>query len=106
MAKEMTPDQLRDFFEERDFTVHMDEDGAEVETWTEGGVNMLMYLSPFTAEEFIEYVDDFDMDEEIDLHRQAKDYRAAFSIRESLADFTAFHERLQDTAHILKKIIV
>jgi len=66
----MTTEQLQEFFEKQDFNVHLyEQDGAqraEVETWTEGGVNMIFDLSPFTKESFIERVKDFDIDEEID----------------------------------------
>ena len=96
----MTTENLKNFFEEKDFNVHLTEqDGnqcAEVETWTDGGVNMILWLNPFTIEEFKRRVNDFDVDEEIDLHRQGQDYKNAFSIRESVEDFESFHSRLKD----------
>lgn len=52
----MTTENLKNFFEEKDFNVHLTEqDGtqcAEIETWTNGGVNMILWLNPFTVEEF------------------------------------------------------
>ena len=96
----MTTENLINFFEEKDFNVHLiEQDGnqcAEVETWTNGGVNMILWLNPFTAEEFEQRVNDFDVDEEIDLHRQGQDYKNAFSIRESVEDFEDFNSRLKD----------
>ena len=81
----MTTENLKKFFEEKDFNVHLiEQDGnqcAEVETWTNGGVNMILWLNPFTIEEFKQIVNDFDVDEEIELHRQGQDYRNAFTIR-------------------------
>lgn len=50
---------------------------------------------------FIERVKDFDVDEEIEQHRQAEDYKNAFTIRESLEDFTKFHNRLKEVSEKL-----
>lgn len=90
---------LIDLFEENDFNVHLFEQDnmqcAEIETWTDGGVNMIIKLIPFTKEKFIEYVDNFDIDAEIDLHRQDKSYKNRFTIRESLSDFSNYMERLK-----------
>ena len=95
-----TTEILKNFFEEKDFNVHLTEqDGnqcAEVETWTNGGVNMILWLNPFTVEEFKERVNNFDVDEEIELHRQGQNYKNAFTIRESVEDFEDFHIRLKD----------
>ena len=96
----MTTESLKNFFEEKDFNVHLTEqDGnqcAEVETWTNGGVNMILWLNPFSIEEFEQRVNDFDVDEEIELHRQGQDYKNAFTIKESVKDFEDFHIRLKD----------
>jgi hypothetical protein len=96
----MTTENLKNFFEEKDFNVHLTEqDGnqcAEVETWTNGGVNMILWLNPFSIEEFEQRVNDFDVDEEIELHRQGQDYKNAFTIKESVKDFEDFHIRLKD----------
>lgn len=101
----MTKKQLIKFFEDNDFRVHLfEEEGkqiAEIERWTDGGVDMIILLRPFTFEEFKKYVNDFSVDDEIMLHRQAKDYCTAFTIRESLEDFENYHQLLKD---IVKKI--
>lgn len=99
----MDKNQLQEFFESESFTVHFCEEGeVELETWTQGGVNMVIHLEPFTAEEFESYVYDFDVDGEIDLHREGESYKSAFTIRESLEDFESFHGRLKETMERLK----
>lgn len=106
----MTEEQekLKDFFEKQDFNVHLFEQDnqqcAEVEKWTDGGVDMVFTLMPFTAEKFIERVNDFNIDEEIDLHRQGQDYKNAFTISESLKDFKNFHKGLKKVVQSLKKL--
>jgi hypothetical protein len=103
----MKNEKLIKFFEENDFFVHLHEqDGvqcAELETWTEGGVNMIIWLNPFSEEEFEKYAYYFDIDEEIDLNRQDEAYRNDFTIRESVEDFLGFHNRLKD---ILSNLLV
>jgi len=93
-------------FEENDFMVHpVKEDRvlcAEIETWTTRGVNMVHYLRPFTVEEFKRMVNGFDIDEEIDGHRQDSRYRDAFRITESVKDFEEYHTRLKDVLTQLK----
>ena len=99
--------KLQKFFEEKDFVVHLfvqdKQQCAEVENWTDGGVDMIITLMPFEAEKFIEYADDFDIDEEIDCHRQDKCYKNAFTITQSVEDFTNFHDMLKEVAEELKK---
>lgn len=95
----MTTQDLQNFFEEKNFHVYLFEQNnvqcAEIEKWTDGGVDMIIYLNPFTKEEFAQYVNDFDVDDEIDLHRQNIEYRNNFTITESLKDFTIFHTHLK-----------
>ena len=69
---------------------------AEIEKWTGGGVDMITNLYPFTVEKFKEYVNDFDVDEEIDFHRQDQRYKAVFTTSQSLKDFTDFHNHLKE----------
>ena len=103
----MRPDKLKDFFEKENFLVHpFEQDGqqcAEVEKWTNGGVDMVITLMPFTPDEFIRYVDGFDVDEEIDFYRKDESYKNAFTIRQSLEDFTNFYENLKEVSEKLKK---
>ena len=101
-------DKLKAFFEEQGFQVHLFEQDnkqcAEVEKWTDAGVDMIINLNPFTAEEFIEYVKDFDVDECIDLNRQDKRYKADFKITESVKDFTNFETHLKEVVVLLEKL--
>ena len=103
----MKPDKLKDFFEKENFLVHpFEQDGqqcAEVEKWTNGGVDMIITLIPFIPDEFIRYVDGFDIDEEIDFYRNDKSYKNTFTIRQSLKDFTNFYENLKEVSEKLKK---
>lgn len=92
--------QLQDFLEKEGFIVHLTKQDnkqcAEVEKWTTGGVDMLIWLNPFTAEELKSYVKDFDVDSQIDLHRgEDKLYKSNFTISQSLTDFTEFHDMLK-----------
>jgi hypothetical protein len=106
----MTTKELEKFFEENDFQVHLieqdDQQCAEVEMWTDGGVDMIITLMPFNVKEFKEYVKDFDIDEQIDIHRQADDYKKAFKISESLKDFTKYHNHLKKIVKLLDKMYV
>ena len=103
----MTTDQLTDFFEENDFNVYQfEQDGqqcAELEKWTYGGVDMIITLMPFSKDKFINYVNEFDIDEEIDVYRNDKQYKSGFTISQSLADFTEFHDMLKEVVEKLKK---
>ncbi len=96
----MTTKKLKEFFEKEDFQVHLSKEGkvqcAEVEKWTDGGVDMIMFLRPFNVEEFKKWVNNFDVDDEIDTHRQDPSYKDAFKISESVKDFTNFHNHLKE----------
>ena len=101
-----TTDQLRDFFEENDFSVHLYEQDdvqcAEVESWTDGGVDMIINLNPFIEEEFESYVNDFDIDDEIESNRNDKLYCANFTISQGVKDFTKYHKNLKRVLKLLK----
>ena len=98
-AKKMTTKELTGFFEDNGFNVHLFKQDkvqvAELEIWTTGGVDMIIYLNPFTKEEFISYVDDFDVDEQIMTFRQDKRYCADFTLRQSVHDFEEFESLLK-----------
>ena len=101
----MTTKELETFFEENEFIVNLSQENnvqcGEIEKWTNGGVDMLIFLRPFTIEEFKNRVNNFDIDEEITLHREGKDYCNAFTIRESLEDFEEFEKDLKEIAEKL-----
>jgi hypothetical protein len=92
--------KLENFFEEEGFKVHLFEQDkkqcAEVEKWTDGGVDMVIVLNPFSKDEFISWVNDFDVDEQIDIHREDRLYKNNFTISQSLKDFTDFHNHLKE----------
>lgn len=72
---------------------------VELETWTDGGVNMFaifdtLYFEQDWKEEFIKYVDNFDIDEEIELHRENEGYCNNFTIEESVEDFKEYKKWL------------
>lgn len=99
-------EKLQAFFEENDFIVHLFEQDnmlcGEIEKWRTGGVDMNISLMPFSEESFIEYVNGFDVDEEIDLHRQDERYKNDFSITKSLDDFIAFANMLDRVVTLLE----
>lgn len=81
--------------------------GIEFETWTNGGVDMIhtiyffdnyqdIYDREKVKNELEEMIDNFSIDEEIDIYRQDKRYKEAFSIKESLEDFENYEEKLND----------
>lgn len=76
---------------ENNFKVYEDKDIIELESWTDGGVDMIITLDKTSTktltEQFNEYIDNFDIDEEIDLMRTDIRYRERFTIRESLNDY-------------------
>ena len=83
---------------ESEFSVHEHDDCVELETWTEGGVNMIITLNidkerPYHMQ-FKEYVEDFDVDDAVDLHREDERYRNAFTLRRSLEDFESYKKWL------------
>lgn len=87
-------DKQRDILEDN-FNIYNAEDNImELESWTDGGVDMTIYIG--TDEDLIQtlkdYVNNFNIDEEIDLYREGKDYREHFTISESLKDFEDYIE--------------
>lgn len=85
--------------EEFRIRIHEDEDYIELETWTIGGVNMFINVhkggDKSHLEQFREYVLSFDIDEQIDVHRQDESYKNNFTIRESVHDFEAYENKLK-----------
>lgn len=96
---------LQEFFENEGFRVHIFEQDnhtcAEIEKWTDGGVDMIIFLMPFTKEEFIDYVNNFDIEDEINTYNQDELYKKNFTIAQSRKDFKKFHNVLKKT---VKKI--
>lgn len=90
---------LINYLEENNRAVYLfEQDGkicAEVENWTDGGVDMIIVLMPFTIDELKKWHESFDIDEEIGTLRQDERYRNAFTIRESVNDFDGWHNDLK-----------
>lgn len=81
--------------------------GYELNTYTDGGVNMILFLdfrfnelNPKKTKDFIrvfnDIVNDIDIEEEIELHRKDKRYCDAFTLKESLVDFEAWKNGLKN----------
>lgn len=86
------------FFANVDICHFSNGDGLEMETWTDGDVNMIVCLEDEKG--LIEY---FDVEEEIDLHRQGESYKKAFTLRQSLDDFEDYLKWLNKIVGIIEK---
>lgn len=78
--------------------------GAEMEGWTDGDVDMLHFIDlrgkdindpEAWKEEIASIAADFDIDEEINIHREDKRYCEAFTCRASVEDFEGWQESLR-----------
>ena len=81
--------------------------GYELETYTDCGVNQIIFLDfrdseldPENAKDFLKVFNDriesINVDEEIELYRQDKTYSNNFSIKVSLKDFEDWKENLEN----------
>ena len=63
----------------------------ELESWTNGGVDMFITINKNSYNTLLgqlkEFVENFDIDKEIDIHREDENYKRNFTIRESITDF-------------------
>ena len=104
----MKTKELKRIFEENGFNVSVnneeDNEGAEIQTYTNEGVEMNIWLNPFSIDSFVSYVYEFDIDEQIDLHREDGSYKNGFTIKQSLEDFTEFHNELKNVASSLENL--
>ena len=89
---------------EKYFSVKKTRDNElELEKWTDGGVDMFIYVNVDNViDDFCEYAEDFDIDEEIEVHRQDKRYCSAFSIKESVEDFEKYKVLIETIAEELR----
>jgi hypothetical protein len=84
------------------FNVDDNEDNYELETWTEGGVNMFVTISKKNwKEDFRDYVNGFDVDEEINVIQSDRNYQSAFTYRQSVEDFEDYKKWLVSVLDIL-----
>lgn len=91
--------RLKKALEKHGFSVEFDDKEIEIENWTDGGEDMLIYLDDFSVEELELYADDYDIDEHIEMMMQDKrpgGYAANFTLTEALADQTAWLEDLRE----------
>ena len=81
--------------------------GMQIETWTNGGVDMIhtfyfcddfqdIYGVDNIQSELQDLYDNFSIDDEIDMYRQDDKYKSDFTISESLQDFTEYQKTLED----------
>ena len=72
----------------------------ELESWTNGGVNMFISIDKNSDNNLLEqlerFVENFDIDEEIDIHREDKNYKRNFTIRESINDFENWVDYIEE----------
>lgn len=94
LNKEQT--ELQSFLEYKGFKVFVSDECCELENYTKRGVSMLHVIQPFSKIELISTFSSFDVDEEIDLHRQDERYRKVFTIRQSVYDFEEYERKLED----------
>lgn len=83
---------------EDNFNIYKDNNNWDLERWTDGGVDMFINIDTNNniIEEFEFYLDNFNIDEEIDIYRQDKSYKEAFTIRESVKDFEDWVEFIKE----------
>ena len=77
-----------------------------LETWTNGGVDMVIYLDKNKSliENLEEYIESFDIDEEIEIYRQDQRYKQNFTIRESVNDFENWVVYITNIINELKEV--
>jgi hypothetical protein len=78
---------------------------TSLEAWTNGGVDMYIEIEDNKSiiQGLEEYIENFDIDDEIDLYRQDKRYREAFRITESVKDFEDWIEFIKNVIKQLKE---
>lgn len=86
--------------------------GYELNTYTDGGLNQIVFIdfrntgkNPKKVadfkEIFLERVKDIDVADEVEMNRENKEYRQAFTLRESLDDIEAWKKDLVELAESL-----
>lgn len=95
---------------EKYFNIYEYDEDYELESWTNGGVDMFIYIDKNKQngtlyEQLSDYVNCFDIDEEIDLHRQSKDYQDNFKITESVKDFEDYIKFVCNVIDKVKKLV-
>lgn len=82
------------------FNVSESADDLELESYTNGGVDMFITIDKNSyntlLEQLKEFVKNFDIDEEIEIHREDENYKRNFTIRESITDFENWVDYIRD----------
>ena len=82
------------------FNINESAYGLELESCTDGGVNMLIGIDKNSDNNLLEqlerFVENFDIDEEIDIHREDENYKRNFTIRESINDFENWVDYIEE----------
>lgn len=90
-----------DYLEDKSYLVHLFyQDGkkcAEVESWTEHDIDMIIELMPFTIQELEGYYEGFNMFEEVTLQGQDERFRDAFSLEDAVKEYSEWLKRLSKT---------
>lgn len=91
--------KMEDFYH-----IYISDNYVELEIWTNAGVNIIITLDlkDNLQQQYRDYVETFDIDEEIDFYRQSEDYRKCFTISQSLNDFQKYDDFLMNTIHFLQ----
>lgn len=91
--------KMEDFYH-----IYISDNYVELETFTNAGVNIIITLDlkDNLQQQYRDYVETFDMNEEIDFYRQIEDYRKCFTISQSLNDFQKYDDFLMNTIHYLQ----
>lgn len=91
------------------FNVIEDKQGYDLESWTDGGVDMIINLPKDTEKSLItllkDFIQSFDIDEEIDIYRQDEEYRNHFTIRDSITDFEDWVSSVENVIEILENMV-
>lgn len=84
------------------FNVADNENNYELETWTEGGVNMVVTITKKNwKEDFRKYVNGFDIDEQINLIQNVRNYQSALTYHQSVEDFEDYKKWLVSVLNLL-----
>lgn len=93
---------------DKHFIIYDCDSEIELESWTDGGVDMFICIfkndNVDYLEQFKNYIENFDIDETIDLHRESELYRKHFSISKSLKDFEDYLKKLRKIYKALKEL--
>ena len=79
----------------------------ELESWTDGGVDMFITIDKNSYNTLLrqleEFVKNFDIDKEIDIHREDENYKRNFTIRESINDFENWVDYIEECSSKLEE---